>query len=730
MGRNLTRLLRMDIPEIAVRSRQGMSKSLERMASMSRLGAVLSMPAPPFHADLSGRQQVVPSMRTGRFFAGVDNPGTADLIARTMRKETLQVLVEADAACDGKFKILGHGCLSFGNPVDWHFDPVSGRRAPPLHWTKIDPLNTYLVGDSKVIWELNRHQWLTSLGQAHRFTGDGRYTAAFAAFVSSWMLVNRRGVGINWTSSLEVAYRLIAWCWTLRLFKDSPALPPQLLVNMTASIREHALHVERYLSHYFSPNTHLTGEALGLFYAGVLFPELPGASRWRDRGTRILINQLQKQVLSDGVYFEQSMYYQAYTAEIYLHFLILAKENGIALPPFVGERVQAMLDFLVDLSYPNRSLPQIGDSDGGRLLPLMSRTADDFRGTFAVAAAFFKRPDYAWAAGGPALEIAWLLGAAGWEEFALLDASPPSRAASQCYGGGGYAIMRSDWGTQAHQLVLDAGPLGCPISGAHGHADLLSIQCTAFGEPHIVDPGTGCYTFDPTWRDYFRGSAAHSTVIVDGLNQATPAGPFSWVERPGASLRRWISTGAFDLADAEHEAYGGLADPVTHRRRVYFRKPNYWLVVDDLIGKVTHRIELAFQFAPRALTLGDDGWVRSPGTAGRGLLLRSFASCELDRRLCNGEIQPPRGWISPDYGSRMPSPAVVCSATAPLPLRVVTLLLPVESIDAAPPEISIRREGEVLLLTFGREAETIRVDAQEIAIEPESNLRAHRDNAA
>jgi hypothetical protein len=718
----------MDIPEIAVRSRQGMSKSLERMASMSRLDAVLSTAAPPPRTDLSDRREAILSMRTGHFFAGVDNPGTEDLIARKLHKETLQILVAADAACDGKFKILGHGWLSFGDPVDWHFDPISRRRAVPLHWTKIEPLNADLTGDSKVIWELNRHQWLASLGQAHRFTGDQRYAETFANRIREWKLANRRGIGINWTSSLEVAYRLIAWCWALRLFRNSPALPPQLLVDVTAGIREHALHVERYLSHYFSPNTHLTGEALGLFYAGVLFPELPGASRWRDRGARILINQLQKQVLTDGVYFEQSTYYQAYSTDIYLHFLILAKENGITLPAFVGERVQAMLDFLVDVSYPNGSLPQIGDSDGGRLLPLMHRTADDFHGTFAVAAAFFNRPDFAWAAGGPALEIAWLLGAAGWEAFAQLVPTPPSRAASRCYEHGGYAIMRSDWDTQAHHLVFDAGPLGCPVSGAHGHADLLSIQCAAFGESHIVDPGTGCYTADPAWRDYFRGSAAHSTVTVDRLNQATPAGPFSWSERPSPKLRRWISTDAFDLADAEHEAYRSLSDPVTHRRRVYFRKPNYWLVVDDLGGTATHGVELAFQFTPRGLTLGEDGWVRSPGTGGCGLLLRCFAPCELDMRLCSGETQPPRGWISPDYGSHVPSPAVVCSATAQLPLRVVTLLLPVEAIDAAPPEISVCRDGEALLLIFEREVETVRIDEQEIVIEPGSNSRAYHDN--
>src|SRR6185295_18230461 len=112
-----------------------------------------------------------------------------------------------------------------------------------------------------------------------------------------------------------------------------------------------------------------------------------------------------------------------------------------------------------------------------------------------------------------------------------------------------------------------------------------------FGEPYLVDPGTYCYTANARWRNYFRSTAAHSTVTVDGLSQAIPAGPFAWQKRPRARLRRWISTDSFDLADADHDAYHRLPDPVTHRRRVFFAKPRYWVVVDELDGKVEHRID-------------------------------------------------------------------------------------------------------------------------------------------
>src|SRR5713101_8866728 len=82
---------------------------------------------------------------------------------------------------------------------------------------------------------------------------------------------------------------------------------------------------------------------------------------------------------------------------------------------------------------------------------------------------------------------------------------------SSLFADGGYVVMRSGWQRDAHHLIFDVGPLGCPLSGGHGHADLLSLQCSVFGEPVMVDPGTYCYQGERAWRDRFRGTAVHST---------------------------------------------------------------------------------------------------------------------------------------------------------------------------------------------------------------------------
>src|SRR5205807_1836656 len=176
--------------------------------------------------------------------------------------------------------------------------------------------------------------------------------------------------------------------------------------------------------------------------------------------------------------------------------------------------------------------------------------------------------------------------------------APPASESCRAFPDGGFVVMRSGWNGSSHALIFDTGPLGCPITSGHGHADLLSIQCSVFGEPYLVDPGTGCYGVSSEVRDFFRGTAAHSSVMVDGEDQAEPAGTFAWRSRPAGRLLRWTSTETVAFADAEHDGYRALPDPVSHRRRVIFVKPGYWVLVDDLTAAACHRIEMRFQLAP------------------------------------------------------------------------------------------------------------------------------------
>src|SRR4029453_7518650 len=231
------------------------------------------------------------------------------------------------------------------------------------------------------------------------------------------------------------------------------------------------------------------------------------------------------------------------------------------------------------------------------LMPLARRLPGDGRGLFAVAAVMSDRADFSWAAEGPAPELLWLLGTDGLARFDELPAQPPTRSASRVFAIGGYAVMRDGWHDKANQMIVDVGPLGCPVSSGHGHADLLSIQCATVGQPCVVDAGNYCYNTEAEGRAFFGSGGAHNTVLIDGHSQCEPAGPFRWRRRPRVLLREWRSNPELDFLDAEHDAFCHLSDPVVHRRRVLFIKPRYWMVIDDLVGAARHRIDLGFQFA-------------------------------------------------------------------------------------------------------------------------------------
>jgi hypothetical protein len=707
----------MSLAEGAGRARQWSARWVDRlappMAAWAEPEAFVARRAPAFGSGTEAVDRFRAALGS-RFFPGAATLVSPILMDDRLPGEAADLVAAADQRCDARFDVLGYRALSFGNPIDWRWDPVNEQRSPIRHWCLIDPLDPEMVGDSKVTWELNRLQWLVTLGQADRMTGDPRYSRVASAAFDAWLDHNPPGLGINWSSSLEVSYRLIAWCWTLALFAGSPFLTPERLQRAVAAIWVHARHVERFLSYYSSPNTHLTGEALGLFYAAVVFPEFRESARWRDLGQRILVDEAARQVTADGVYFEQATCYQRYTIEIYLHFLLLAERNGIALPEVVPETFDRLLGFLTAICGSDGRMPRIGDEDGGWLLPLARRAPDDCRGVAAAAAAWTGRADLKWLAGGLTPEVIWLLGREGVDRFERLPASAGDRT-SRAYRDGGYVIMRDERGRDAHELIFDTGPLGCSVTGAHGHADLLSVQCQAWGERYLVDAGTYCYTPEPAWRDFFRGTRAHSTVLVDDEDQAVPAGPFAWESRPTARLRAWTRTADFELADAEHDAYGRLADPVRHRRRVLFLRAGYWVIVDDLVGRAEHQIEVRYQFSPRTLLRGPEPWFLAAGERGGGVWLSAHASAPVDPCIRAGCVDPIDGWVSTQYGQRRPAPNLAFRVSARLPVSIVTLLIPVRAVRDVP---RVERRGERLAhqVSLADTGDCVTVDGDDLRV--------------
>ena len=299
-----------------------------------------------------------------------------------------------DRLAAGHFDLLGYKDLAFcdgGDPerIEWHFDPVHRRHAPQTHWSQVPYLES-TCGDHKIVWELNRHQSWLKLGRAYWLSSDERYRDAFIGQLDSWMHANPPLTGVNWASMLELALRSISWLWALHFFAvDRPAGERDRspwTVHLLLGLDRQLTLVSRNLSQYFSPNTHLLGEALALYVVGRALPELRGAAGWEQLGRRVLIEQISRQIEADGGHAELSTHYHRYTLDFYLLALMVAQQTADPQAPVFAEAADRLARYARTMSDDSGRLPGIGDDDGGSLFPLCERNPSDVSDSLQLAA--------------------------------------------------------------------------------------------------------------------------------------------------------------------------------------------------------------------------------------------------------------------------------------------------------------------------------------------------------
>ena len=137
------------------------------------------------------------------FFAPGDVASLCALLKQSFPSRAENIVLQAEKICRHRFDLLGYEDLDYGAEIDWHCDVVHGRSAPRKPWFQIKYLDFEEVGDSKIIWELNRHQHFVTLAKAYCLTGEEKFVREIFAQWSHWHQQNPYPIGINWASSLE-----------------------------------------------------------------------------------------------------------------------------------------------------------------------------------------------------------------------------------------------------------------------------------------------------------------------------------------------------------------------------------------------------------------------------------------------------------------------------------------------------------------------------------------------
>ncbi|MEN0139104.1 MAG: alginate lyase family protein [Rhodococcus sp. (in: high G+C Gram-positive bacteria)] len=593
----------------------------------------------------------------------------AAVIARTHPAGVRQVIAAAERAADRRFAYFGYPEVTLSGPIDWHYDPHSKIGWPVVPAAKID--HRTADGDPKWIWELNRLQHLPWLAEAWLFTGEERFCDEAFRQLDSWIEQNPPGIGIGWRGAFEAGIRSISIAVALQGLRDSPALTTARFRAVVRILAESARRCWAERSRFSSANNHLVGEMAGVATVAILFPDLACAASWEKDAIRVLSAEAERQILPDGAGAEQALGYQIFTSELLLTVAALLTLRDGRPPPELIAAVDRSADFIAALVGERDPAPRYGDDDEGFALRLDAgpvRTVRDHLGTVHAVTG----NTAAGRAGRTTLSAAWM-NYARTEPLSGSEAAPQTGPRGFFAPHGGLVVLRAG----ARRLTVDVGPLGYLSLAAHGHADALAVTMSVDGEEVIGDPGTGSYYGHPDWRAAHRGTRAHATVCVDGLDQSVVGGPFLWTEHARVRVR------SVDLergvVDAEHSGYGRLAKPVVHRRWLIAPPDRNSVVVVDLIaGRGRHEVRTAWPLAP-SLDVTAVGSGHLACRNGEPIFqLVHAASSALTPYGIRGDAQLGLGWWSRRLESREPSWLVGGYCTGDVPVVLATVLNPLD----------------------------------------------------
>jgi len=525
---------------------------------------------------------------------------------------------------DGEGSVLVKEGFQQGHPFD-KAPPEVVQKADQLLEGRIELLNLPVSFSSGIDWEarpqddplwtytLHYFEWADPLLKAYAVSGEKEYLLSWRGYVDHWIDHNPPGQGVGW-HPYPTSRRLLCWMKAcLWLARNEPESVPDRLVP---SILQQARFLERNFE-FDLLNNHLIANAAALAWAGSLFPGYKLASRWRQKGFSRLWGEILRQVNEEGFHNERSFSYQQIVLADAAEAAVLAEGCGYPIPPEVKERLGKMREALAAVRRPDGKYPLIHDAVEG--YP---------------------------------------------EEDPLAEGEPiyDGSGRSFAFPEAGYVVLRGKESGNDDYLIFDCGPMGPAQNPGHGHAGALSFELFSRGTPLIIDPGVYSYHQQP-WRNDFRSTKAHNTLVIDGEDQSELWGSFRVGRMARSQLKEYDITGLEGVAIGKHDGYRWSGSRAVHRREVRYLGTGRWRVIDQVDGSGSHLVEAYFHFSPGAdLTAPSKNTIRA-SCGGEWYL-------EIDLELPAGcEPILEEGWISSTWYQKEIAPVLRCKWEGPLPAR-------------------------------------------------------------
>lgn len=518
------------------------------------------------------------------------------------------------------------------NNDSWHKEPNRKRKEqwpvkffPRIRFSPGNP-----IGDVQSVWHRSRLQNLVTLGLMSHLTDNSytrhQITQHIETALQSWLNANPWLLGIHYISTMECALRLISICHTFDMIRNYQ-VSSQAWQNLTYLAHSHAYFIRRRLCLYSYAGNHTLGECAGLIYAGILFPEFPNAKEWLLTGLHHMEREASIQILEDGGNREQSFRYLALIVDLCGLVTVLLKHHNQLVPEAIEQAWKRGSAFLQTFSGSPDDLPAVGDSDDGYALS-------------------------------PYLKLSW--------QNDMNNVHAPENHL-QVFKPSGYSRI---FGAIHHGTMrFSHGKLGAASGFGHGHADALSV-CWNIGDQSLfVDPGTYLYDEEPRFRYYFRGTSAHNSVMVDGLDQALQnhKTTFGWL-KPYTAQLVWHHPNFNNKSVllANHDGYVDIE--VIHWRALIYDHQIGWIIWDRLEGKSEHTLAMHWHIDAPIEILTDEILIHTADADWSVYVSGGKPT------LYHGNEDLPLGWIARKYGVREAINTIRIETQTQLPHELLTLI--------------------------------------------------------
>lgn len=563
------------------------------------------------------------------------------------------ILSVADRICQGEYRPYG---------ADWQkLDFITSQYSQ--HWTFYErKFNLSKIEDIKDIWEPSRFSWAIWLANAYLITKNEKYSEYFWEKWQEWQLANPPYCGPNWTSSQEVAIRILSFSFVSWAFSDAHSSTVERKNALTQSIFQHAWRIPPTLSYAMAQrNNHILSEAAGLFTAGFLFSNSTVGKSWLSQGWKIFNTALQDQIDSHGVYIQHSVNYHRLMLQLAVWVDCLRRSSGYLWPQRSRVALNKATYWLADLVDPsNGATLNLGHNDGSDLFAMGNNSISDYRPVLQAAGRAFCDVSF--------------FGNGDWDEFSTVFGlktrpriDPEVETQHKSPG-----IHRLGEGNNRGYIHIPR------FSGRPAHADLLHVDLWKDWQPVTLDAGTYRYNAADPWQNSLTRTNCHNTIMVDSKDQMTRISRFLWVDKPNCRIIEQDATRIL----AEHDGYRSVG--LLHQRALAWQRPNTWLITDALLPSGnkehgSHTITLHW-LVPLVPWQGSGSAIGLETSTGHVTiqvncnLPSNFSAISAGNYLQGtGQNQPTLGWYSPTYSQKEPALSLCWIVESPVfPLTIST----------------------------------------------------------